>query len=58
MKLSSFIWGLGVGMVAGVAVDMVAFPLPKARKAAVGKAVQRVGDAVDSAMDDVSRKIQ
>ena len=58
MKLSSFAWGLGVGMVAGVVVDMAVFPLPKARKSAVGKAMQRMGSAVDSAMDDVGRKMQ
>ena len=57
MKLSSFAWGLGVGMVAGVVVDMVAFPLPKARKNAVDRTMQRVGSAVYSAIDDVSHII-
>ena len=43
MKMGSFAWGLGVGMVAGVVVDMVASPWPKARKTTVGKAMQRMG---------------
>ena len=53
MKLSSFAWGLGVGIITGVVVDMAAPSYPKARKTAVGKAMQRMGNAMDSAMDDV-----
>ena len=58
MKLSSFAWGLGVGLVAGVVVDMVAPSYPKARKTTVGKAMQRMGNAMDSAMDDVSHMMK
>jgi len=54
MKLGSFTWGLGVGMLAGVVVDMVASPWPKTRKTTVGKAMQRMGNAVDSAVDGVN----
>jgi hypothetical protein len=58
MKLSSFAWGLGVGLVAGVVVDMVTPSYPKVRKTTVGKAMQRMGNAVDSAMDDVSHMMK
>ena len=54
MKLGSFTWGLGVGMLAGVVVDMVASPWPRTRKTTVGKAMQRMGNAVDSAVDGVN----
>lgn len=58
MKMGSFAWGLGVGMVAGVVVDMVASPWPKARKTTVGKAMQRMGNAVDSAMDGIGHMMK
>ena len=58
MKITSFAWGLGVGMVAGVVVDMVAYPWPKARKTTVGKAMQRVGNAVDAVVDDVNHMMK
>ncbi len=58
MKLSSFAWGLGVGMAAGVMLDMAATARPKARKTAVGKAMQRMGNAVDSAVDGVSHMMK
>ena len=53
LKLSSFAWGLGVGMVAGVMLDMVTAPRPQKRKTAVGKALQRVGNAMDQTISDV-----
>ena len=58
MKLGSFTWGLGVGMLAGVVVDMVASPWPRTRKTTVGKAMQRMGNAVDSAVDGVSNMMK
>ena len=54
MKISAFCRGLFVGMVAGAAVDMLACSAQKHRKTAVGKAMQRVGNAMDSALDDIS----
>lgn len=41
MNMTAFLRGVCVGMVAGAAVDMAAHPYPKARKTAVGKAMQR-----------------
>ncbi len=58
MKLGSFTWGLGVGMLAGVVVDMVASPWPRTRKTTVGKAMQRMGNAVDSAVDGVNNMMK
>ena len=53
-KVSTFVTGVCVGMVAGAAVDMAAHPYPKARKTAVGKAMQRMGNALDSALVTVT----
>ena len=58
MKLGSFTWGLGVGMLAGVVGDMVASPWPRTRKTTVGKAMQRMGNAVDSAVDGVNNMMK
>ena len=48
MNMTAFLRGVCVGMVAGAAADMAAHPYPKARKTAVGKAMQRMGNALDS----------
>ena len=50
MNMTAFLRGVCVGMVAGAAADMAARPYPKARKTAVGKAMQRMGNALDSAL--------
>ena len=54
MKIPAFVGGMCVGMVAGAAADMAAHPYPKARKTAVGKAMQRMGNALDSALVTVT----
>ena len=56
-KVSTFVTGVCVGMVAGAAADMAAHPYPKARKTAVGKAMQRLGNAMDSAWVGVTSKM-
>lgn len=48
---------MAIGMVAGVALDMVA-PAISGRKTTVGKAMQKVGNAVDTAIDDVSDRLR
>jgi len=58
MDIAAFARGVCVGMVAGVVVDMVASPWPKARKTTVGKAMQRMGNAVDSAIDNVNHMMK
>lgn len=57
MKATAFIRGMAIGMVAGVALDMVA-PTFGRRKTTVGKAMQKVGNAVDTAIDDVSIRLK
>ncbi|MEE0408817.1 MAG: hypothetical protein UDO37_08555 [Oscillospiraceae bacterium] len=52
--MTAFLRGVCVGMVAGAAADMAAHPYPKARKTAVGKAMQRMGNALDSALVTVT----
>ena len=54
MQITTFWRGVGVGMVTGVVVGVMMPPHPKARKTAVGKAMQRMGYAMDSAIDTVS----
>ena len=51
-KVSTFVTGVCVGMVAGALVEVMVIPRPKTRKTAVGKAMQRMGNAVDSAHGD------
>lgn len=52
MKMSGFFRGLCVGMVAGVAIDMLACDA-RPKKHCVGKAMQRFGNAMDCALEDV-----
>ena len=54
MNMTAFLRGVCVGMVAGAAVDMAARPYPKSRKTVVGKAMQRMGNALDSALVTVT----
>lgn len=50
----SYLCGMGVGLVAGAIVGAAILTQPKARKTAVGKTMQRVGNAVDSAVESVA----
>ena len=54
MNMTAFLRGVCVGMVAGAMMDMAAHPGPKVRKTAVGKAMQRMGNALDSALVTVT----
>ena len=57
MKIPAFVGGLCVGMVAGAMMDMAAHPGPKVRKTAVGKAMRRLGNAMDAAGVGVTAKM-
>ena len=57
MNMTAFLRGVCVGMVAGAMMDMAAHPGPKVRKTAVGKAMQRLGNAMDSAWVGVTSKM-
>ncbi|MBE6970791.1 MAG: YtxH domain-containing protein [Ruminococcaceae bacterium] len=50
----SYLCGMGLGLVAGAIVGAAMLSRPEARKTTVGKAMQRVGNAVDSAVESVS----
>lgn len=58
MKIPAFVGGMCVGMVAGAMMDMAAHPLAEGPwKTAVGKAMQRLGNAMDSAWVSVTSKM-
>jgi hypothetical protein len=54
LKAGAFLRGVGVGLVAGVAMDMAVNPRPKPRKTAVGKTMEKMGAVMDSAIQSVS----
>ena len=58
MNTATFVRGVCVGMVTGAVMDMVVNPRPKGRKTAAGKAMQRMGNAMDSAMDTINSMIK
>lgn len=57
MKITSFVRGMALGVVAGVALDMMTSPYGT-RRTAAGKAVQKAGSAVGQAIDDVADRLQ
>ena len=54
MCKSPFLWGMAAGIMVGVTAEMVVCPRPKCRKTAVGQAMQRMGNALDSALVTVT----
>ena len=57
MTMGSFLRGMAVGAVAGIAADMLLRPNARPKTEA-GNALQSVTDAVDSAASDVMRKMR
>ena len=57
MKIPAFCRGLLIGAAAGVAIDMMSCATQNRRKTTVGKAMQRMGNAMDSALDDISEHL-
>lgn len=57
MTVGSFMRGMVVGAMAGMAVDMVLRPKAKPKTEA-GKALQSVTDVVDSTANEVMRKMK
>ena len=49
---------MAVGVVVGVTAELVAGARPICRKTAVGQAMQRMGNALDSAMVSVAKKLE
>lgn len=56
MKNSNIAMAIGVGMIAGAAVSMVAMPKKTKLKAAANKAVKTAGQIVDGISDTISSK--
>ena len=50
----SYLCGMGIGLVAGAVVGAAVLSRPGTKKTAVGKVMQRVGNAVDSAVESVA----
>ena len=57
MCKSPFLWGMAAGIMVGVTAEMIVCPRPKCRKTAVGQAMQRMGNALDTVMVTVAKKL-
>ena len=55
MENTAFWCGIGTGMVLGAAVGMALAPKPKSMKTCVGRTMQQMGNAMDSALGDMMR---
>ena len=55
MKNTGFWCGMSAGIVVGAAVGMMVSPGRKTMKTCVGRAVQKMGCAMDSALDSLMR---
>lgn len=58
MCKSPFLWGMAAGILVGVTAELIVCPRPKCRKTAVGQAMQRMGNALDTAMEAVVKKLE
>lgn len=57
MTMCGFLKGMAVGMAAGIAADMV-INSKAMRKTEIGKAMHKVGSAMDDMICDVSRAMR
>ncbi|MBQ5800081.1 MAG: hypothetical protein IIW18_05180 [Oscillospiraceae bacterium] len=55
MENTAFWCGIGTGMVLGAAVGMALAPKPKSMRTCVGRTMQQMGNAMDSALGDMMR---
>ena len=58
MCKSPFLWAMAAGILVGVTAELIVCPRPKCRKTAVGQAMQRMGNALDTAMEAVAKKLE
>ena len=58
MCKSPFLWSMAAGILVGVTAELIVCPRPKCRKTAVGQAMQRMGNALDTAMEAVAKKLE
>ena len=50
----SYLCGMGAGLMVGAVVCAAILSRPESRKSAVGRGLQQVGNAVDSAVEQMS----
>lgn len=50
----SYLCGMGAGLVVGAAMCAAVLSRPESRKTVVGRGLQQMGNAVDSAVEDLS----
>ena len=50
----SYLCGMGAGLMVGAVVCAAVLSRPESRKSAVGQTMQRVGNAVDQAVESVA----
>ena len=58
MCKSPFLWGMAAGILVGVTAELIVCPRPKCRKTAVGQAMQRMDNALDTAREAVAKKLE
>ncbi len=58
MKCAAFLRGMGAGVIVGAAVGMAISPRQKSMKTCVGRTMQSMSNAMDSALEDLFRCMQ
>ena len=53
----SYLCGMGAGLMVGAVICAAVLSRPESRKSVVGKTMQRVGNAVDQAVESVSARM-
>ena len=56
-KTGTFLWGLAAGMVAGAMLEIIILPRPRPRNRQKREAMQRMGNAMDQALESVAEKM-
>ena len=54
MCMNGFCKGLLLGIGMGIAAEWLMMPHPRSRHTSVGKAMEKMGNAVDSALENIS----
>jgi len=57
MCKNPFLWGMTAGIMVGLTAEVIVCLRPKCRKTAVGQAMQRIGNALDSVVVTVAKQL-
>lgn len=57
MCKNQFLWGMTAGIMVGLTAEVIVCPRPKCRKTAVGQAMQRMGNALDTVVVTVAKQL-